>query len=118
MAAMVTGTSFSDTLAVTTGAGRPSLPRPPRPRPPPPGPAADVLLLHADAARSAPASVRIARPYRDRERMQRRLSTLDSKVQLDTGPKWGPFTRQTSFDVSLRKNYGFLTDRRQDGQEK
>src|SRR5437773_913148 len=52
MAAMSTGTSFSLTFAVTTGAGPASPPRPRPPRPPP-GPAADVLLPHAPTARLA-----------------------------------------------------------------
>jgi len=49
------GTSFSVTLAVTTGASPPPRPpRPPRPPPPaPPGPAADVLLPQAEAAAPA-----------------------------------------------------------------
>src|SRR5215510_11777663 len=58
MAAMSTGTSFSETFAVTTGAGPPSppRPRPPRPpRPPPPlfGVSAEVPLVHAPMARLA-----------------------------------------------------------------
>src|SRR5947199_349037 len=52
MAARSTGTSFCETLAVTTGAGALSPPRP-RPRPPPPGAAADVLLPQPAAAAEA-----------------------------------------------------------------
>src|SRR5262245_13990998 len=71
MAAMSTGTSFSETFAVTTGAGPPSppRPRPPRPpRPPPPvfGVSADVPLVHAPAATVA---------ARYKERIRNRFDT-------------------------------------------
>src|SRR2546425_12244885 len=81
IAARSTGTSFSVTFVVTTGAAPPSPPRPRPPRPPPPGPAAAVLLPHADTARPAPASARSAGARIERGRAQARLSTLDSKVQ-------------------------------------
>src|SRR6266550_4326245 len=107
IAARSTGTSFSVTFVVTTGAAPPSPPRPRPPRPPPPGPAAAVLLSHADTAR--PVSARSAGARIGRDRLQARLSTLDSKVQKDTGLCCEPFTRRVSFDVSLGKNNGFLT---------
>src|SRR5215510_5941273 len=92
MAAMSTGTSFSETFAVTTGAGPPSppRPRPPRPpRPPPPvlGVSADVPLVHAPAARLA---------ARHKEKIKNRLGTRQLQetlvVQEDTRPVAPIFT--------------------------
>src|SRR5262245_39634158 len=96
MAAMSMGTSFSPTLAVTTGASPPPPPRPPRPRPPPPalpGAAADVLLPQADAATAAA----------HRERISARLTAISSTRGYEGFH--GLFTGNSSFDVSLRKTY-------------
>src|SRR5437762_9559034 len=76
MAAMSTGTSFSMTFAVTTGAGPASPPRPRPPRPPP-GPAAEVLLPH-------PPSTRLGNS--DNETRRARIDTVTlQRVQYTQG---------------------------------
>src|SRR5438270_12711597 len=93
---MSIGTTRSVTFAVTTGASPPPPrpPRPPRPPPPPPGPAAAVLLPHA-----APAAPAITQD----ERIRARLKAIGSTRGYEGCVR--PFTRKSSFDVSLRKTY-------------
>src|SRR5581483_1535775 len=103
---MSTGTSFSETFAVTTGAAPPSpRPRPPRPRPPPPAfaPAAEVSLPQA--------AVRAARRHTEQNRRARLNTDVGSKESnermarsstKDTGSDAPLFTQNSSFNVSLR----------------
>src|SRR5262245_14419570 len=84
---MSTGTSFSATFAVTTGATPPSAPRPRPARPPVPGPAADEAVLHALAATAA-------------EQQRRTRMRVDIFLTEHTGSEGGAFTPRTSFDVS------------------
>src|SRR5947209_10285174 len=115
MAARSSGTSFSTTFAVTTGAGPPSPPRPRPPRPPPPGPAADVLPLQAAAARAAVThrwKLKAGRRPKIAERRNaarhrgrcRNTEIGSTEVQEDTGPAGALFTEKSSFDVSLRSH--------------
>src|SRR5438094_26560 len=123
MAARSSGTSFSTTFAVTTGAGPPSPPRPRPPRPPLPGPAADVLPLQAAATREAithrwkPKAGRCPKIAEqrnaDRHRGRcRNTKVVSTEVQEDTGPAGALFTGKSSFDVSLRSHYPRLDDAR------
>src|SRR5262249_16137873 len=104
---MSTGTSFSETFAVTPLAGPLSAPRPlrgprpagPRAPPPPPPPvlglSADVPLVHAPAARLT---------ARHKEKIKNRFGTSQLQktlvVQEDTRPSALIFTQRSSFDVS------------------